>query len=124
MKILNVPYAEKDQAKALGARWNKDRRTWYVPDGQATAPFEQWLVSPQPGDAVGTASAATPPKARVDAYAGKPVAGAHYFVLEHDCNPFLPCEQCAALLAGSGWQAAHGASQALLEAIRAGRPAP
>ena len=39
MKILKVPYAEKDQAKALGARWNNERKSWYVPDGQDAAPF-------------------------------------------------------------------------------------
>lgn len=28
---LNVPYAEKDEAKRLlGARWDKERRQWYV----------------------------------------------------------------------------------------------
>ncbi|MET4921837.1 DUF5710 domain-containing protein [Streptomyces sp. PSRA5] len=28
---LNVPFAEKDEAKRLlGARWDKDRRKWYV----------------------------------------------------------------------------------------------
>lgn len=29
--LLNVPYAEKDQAKALGAWWNNDLKKWYVP---------------------------------------------------------------------------------------------
>jgi hypothetical protein len=27
---LQVPYAEKDQAKAVGARWDPDRRQWWV----------------------------------------------------------------------------------------------
>jgi ribonuclease HI len=29
---LNVPYAQKDRAKALGARWNPGEKSWYVPD--------------------------------------------------------------------------------------------
>ncbi len=28
--VLNVPFAEKDAAKALGARWNKDLKAWTV----------------------------------------------------------------------------------------------
>jgi general L-amino acid transport system permease protein len=30
---LNVPYAEKDAAKSLGARWNPAKKRWYVPPG-------------------------------------------------------------------------------------------
>ena len=31
---LNVPYADKDSAKALGARWDAKRRTWYLADAR------------------------------------------------------------------------------------------
>lgn len=41
--LLNVPYAEKDAAKALGARWNAGLRKWYVPAGIELAPFAAWL---------------------------------------------------------------------------------
>lgn len=27
---LQVPYADKDFAKAEGAKWDKDRKQWYV----------------------------------------------------------------------------------------------
>ncbi|MBQ3682435.1 MAG: hypothetical protein II922_05070 [Succinimonas sp.] len=40
---LNVPYAEKDMAKGLGARWDSSRRKWYVADGADLAPFQKWL---------------------------------------------------------------------------------
>jgi hypothetical protein len=40
---LHVPYAEKDQAKALGARWDPSARSWYVPAGRDLAPFTRWL---------------------------------------------------------------------------------
>lgn len=43
---LNVPYAEKDQAKALGARWDSERRTWYVPAGIPPSTFAKWLPKP------------------------------------------------------------------------------
>jgi Domain of unknown function (DUF5710) len=42
---LKVPFNEKDQAKALGARWNAEAKLWYVPQGVEAAPFEKWLSS-------------------------------------------------------------------------------
>jgi hypothetical protein len=39
---LNVPYAEKDQAKALGARWDASRKKWYVPDNIDISAFAKW----------------------------------------------------------------------------------
>ncbi len=43
MTTLNVPFKEKDEAKALGARWNPAQRTWYVPDGLDLVNFDRWL---------------------------------------------------------------------------------
>jgi hypothetical protein len=40
---LNVPYAEKDEARRLGARWNAELKTWYVPPGLLLTVFERWL---------------------------------------------------------------------------------
>ena len=39
---LSVPFAEKDEAKALGARWDPARKCWYVQD-KDLGPFERWL---------------------------------------------------------------------------------
>lgn len=30
---LAVPYAEKNEAKALGAKWDKEAKSWYAPEG-------------------------------------------------------------------------------------------
>lgn len=40
--LLAVPFAEKDAAKKLGARWNADRRSWYVPPGTDASLFSRW----------------------------------------------------------------------------------
>jgi hypothetical protein len=40
---LNVPYAEKDQAKRLGARWDSTRKTWYVEDVENLYAFYRWI---------------------------------------------------------------------------------
>lgn len=98
MLFLNVPYAEKDEAKALGARWNPTKRRWYVPDGVATAAFAKWAG--QGGDDLAPASGGAK---RVDGYQGKTVTGANYVALDHDCNPFEACARCTAALAGSEW---------------------
>jgi len=39
---LTVPYAERAEAKRLGARWDAKARTWYVPLGADIAPFSRW----------------------------------------------------------------------------------
>ncbi|MFL9917390.1 DUF5710 domain-containing protein [Paraburkholderia fungorum] len=41
--ILNVPYAEKDEAKALGARWDPPARKWRVPSNIDHGPFARWM---------------------------------------------------------------------------------
>lgn len=41
--LLKVPYAEKDEAKQLGARWDPKRKKWYVPAGVDSAPFSRWV---------------------------------------------------------------------------------
>ena len=40
---LNVPYHEKDDAKALGAWWDAGRRTWYVRNAENLEPFMRWI---------------------------------------------------------------------------------
>lgn len=40
--FLNVPFAEKDQAKALGARWDATRKKWYVPHGGDAKLLAAW----------------------------------------------------------------------------------
>ena len=49
---LRVPFAEKNEAKALGAKWDPTERAWYVPEGRDAAPFARWIgdgpVDPRP----------------------------------------------------------------------------
>lgn len=45
---LTVAYAEKDQAKALGARWDALARRWFVPEGLAVESFNRWLPTSLP----------------------------------------------------------------------------
>lgn len=44
---LSVPFSEKDQAKALGARWDPEARKWYTTlAGTALYRFERWANLP------------------------------------------------------------------------------
>ena len=48
---LNVPYAEKDSAKALGARWDASNKKWYAPDSLDITLFEKWNKGVAPSSA-------------------------------------------------------------------------
>jgi hypothetical protein len=39
---LAVPYAQKDAAKALGAKWDPAHKKWYVPATMDITPFAKW----------------------------------------------------------------------------------
>ena len=64
---LNVPFASKDQAKSLGARWDPKARCWYVPHGLDIQLFKLWwpegLELPG-GDGVATPSSCTAARAK------------------------------------------------------------
>jgi exodeoxyribonuclease VII large subunit len=40
---LNVPFRDKAEAKAKGARWDSEARKWFVPLGRDLQPFTNWL---------------------------------------------------------------------------------
>lgn len=40
---LQCPYSDKDEAKALGARWDPARKTWYVIDPDDLGRFAKWI---------------------------------------------------------------------------------
>ena len=39
---LNVPFAQKDEAKALGARWDAIKKKWFVPADKDVTLFTKW----------------------------------------------------------------------------------
>jgi putative DNA primase/helicase len=58
---IDVPYPQKDEAKALGARWDRQEQSWYVPAGVDPAPFARWTPAAAP-QARPKQSPATPPR--------------------------------------------------------------
>jgi len=50
---IAVPFAEKDEAKGLGAKWDRKEKSWYVPEGVDQAAFAKWSgKAPEPAPAV------------------------------------------------------------------------
>ena len=45
---LDVPFKQKDEAKALGARWDRRERSWFIPADIDSSPFEKWLNKAAP----------------------------------------------------------------------------
>ena len=41
--FLTVPYKEKEQAKKLGAKWDKENKLWYAPEGTDLNQLSAWL---------------------------------------------------------------------------------
>merc|ERR1740129_454990 len=63
---LEVPFCQKERAKALGARWDPEHKKWFVEQGQNPADFSEWLPSSlmlsRGSPAVSTASTHDVPK--------------------------------------------------------------
>lgn len=51
---LYVPFEEKDEAKALGAKWDKENKLWYAPQGTDLDKFSKWRDAPAPQASIGT----------------------------------------------------------------------
>ena len=96
---LVVPFSEKDEAKALGARWDPAKKLWYVDKVPDLAPFARWLSGENPGPA----GKAAPAKPRANGAAAEVRTGASYLPLSCDCLPWEGCEKCQSALSSRAW---------------------
>ena len=108
--FLTVPFSEKDQAKILGARWNAEKKKWYVPTGIDPAPFKKWGALDEagasglvgaPGESRAQAAIAGANAIPVSASKktsmeeiGLTLTGDRYVERTHDCVPWLACDLC------------------------------
>lgn len=98
---LKVPFAEKDEAKRLGARWDAARKLWYV-QGLDLSPFARWAPSPALNDEAPKAAPVT--AAKVQAIQAQAVSkGSRYFELDCDCLPWVGCAKCQTEVQARGW---------------------
>lgn len=59
---LVTPFAQKDEAKALGARWDSARKLWYIVDVEDLTPFLRWIPDLDAATAETLENAAVPIK--------------------------------------------------------------
>jgi len=92
---LKVPFAEKDEAKKLGARWDAARKIWYVDGAKDLAAFARWSPTPHTG-----AGSATPaPQSGRQQATGKVIVGSKYVERTPvcDCPPWEVCDRCRSM---------------------------
>ena len=97
---LKVPFAEKDEAKKLGARWDAARKLWFV-DGKADmAPFARWAPTAHNEAADHVAPKST--SAAKQQSTGKLVVGSAYVepVRVCACLPWNVCDKCESMALG------------------------
>ncbi|MEX3547661.1 MAG: zincin-like metallopeptidase domain-containing protein [Burkholderia sp.] len=91
--FINVPFKQKDEAKALGAKWDRQEQSWYVPAGVDPAPFAKWAQ----GAATAAADAQQQPQAtQAQGERQKPAQERQYLAVPYG-------ERVAAKAAGAEW---------------------
>lgn len=91
---LVTPFAEKDAVKALGARWDPAKKTWYISNVTDLTPFARWIAD----STAGTGKvAATPPASKAatsHAPPGRAAAARPTVGVPHCGCLVLPWEDC------------------------------
>lgn len=106
---LVTPFAEKDAAKALGARWDSAKKVWYITDVTDLTPFARWIPDMNAATADNAGTAPAPVSAGPQTRAARPVAHKSAVggavttrpktVVPHcgcDVLPWVDCEHTAA----------------------------
>lgn len=99
---LKVSFAEKDEAKKLGARWDAAQKIWYVEGKADMVPFAKWSPTPQPGTAADGPPATSAPAGKQQA-PGKLVVGEKYVEQARvcECLPWDVCDKCRSMALSS-----------------------
>lgn len=102
---LVTPFADKDKAKALGARWDSTQRLWYIVDVVDLTPFMRWI--PEMNAAMdssrgqGSPAAPKPPKAS-SKQPKAPASTQSSHVVPHCGCAVLPWDDCVHTIAAGG----------------------
>jgi hypothetical protein len=46
-EYIDCPFEQKEEAKALGARWDSETRKWYAPTQEIYAQLTRWHIKPK-----------------------------------------------------------------------------
>jgi hypothetical protein len=94
---LVTPFAEKDAVKALGARWDAAKKTWYITDVADLAPFSRWIPDLAAATESAVAEAARPTaleQQTSNQAAKKPITTKPTVEVPHCGCEVLPWEDC------------------------------
>ena len=93
--FIQVPFKDKDDAKELGAKWDRQAQSWYVPAGVSIVPFNKWIQAsiPPTDNAPDTATVQTQDNSPV------PILEREYLAVPYG-------ERAAAKAAGAVWDKA------------------
>ncbi len=83
---LNVPYVEKDSAKALGAKWDAVNKKWYVSPNVDITPFSRWYA--EDTDLNPSISAAENPKPRKNKSSNEGYVGGMTYPIDKNFSPY------------------------------------
>ena len=99
---LKVPFAEKDEAKKLGARWDAAKKLWYIEGKEDLAAFARWsptahVASSTPAGKDAARTGQRTPTRVLDTSAALEVGRRG---VEHtrvcECVPWEVCDKCRA----------------------------
>lgn len=94
--FIDVSFKQKEEAKALGAKWDRQEQSWYVPANVDAAPFAKWTK----GAATAAADAPEPAQAiQVPTESQKPAQERQFLAVPYG-------EHVAAKAAGAMWDKA------------------
>jgi len=101
---LVTPFADKDKAKALGARWDAARKVWYIVDVADLSPFMRWIpdMDAAVSEALVSVTAPLPGTARPAASNSSPAVTTRPDREVPSCGcAVLPWDDCAHTATGS-----------------------
>ena len=92
---LQVPFAEKDDAKRLGAKWDAARKVWYIENKADMSPFARWLPTRNLMSGGGEPSPKLPPAGKLQA-TGITIVGSNFVEQARVCSclPWQVCDRC------------------------------
>lgn len=93
---IDVPFKQKDEAKAIGAKWDRQEQSWYVPAGVDAAPFAKWAKGATEAATEAVAAPQREQATQGQAERQTPAQGREYLAVPYG-------ERIAAKAAGAQW---------------------
>ncbi|MDO8773539.1 MAG: zincin-like metallopeptidase domain-containing protein [Burkholderiaceae bacterium] len=97
--FIDVPFTQKDDAKALGAKWDRQAQCWYVPANVDSAAFAQWQQAATAAATSAPSAVPASPQTLAQAQGHGPADKRHYLAVPYG-------ERGAAKAAGALWDKA------------------